>query len=112
MKPSIEKNETPKFYHSDAELELRQITKSRMQSRQMQRILEGFSEKYVCPNCGASMRKSFGIQSMYYCPECLSSIETGEMNLDTNKICPNCGQFLDDENECIRCGYSLGRDFE
>jgi hypothetical protein len=45
MKLSIEKDETTKFYQTDADLELRQITKSRMQSRQVQRILEGFTAK-------------------------------------------------------------------
>lgn len=112
MKPAMEKNDTTKFLQTIAELEQRQMIKSRMQSRQGQRILESLVEKYVCPNCGSVMKKSFGIQSTYYCPDCLSSIEEGEMNLDTDKICPNCGQFLDDENECTRCGYSMGRDFE
>jgi predicted RNA-binding Zn-ribbon protein involved in translation (DUF1610 family) len=112
MKPTMEKNQAMEFFQTNAELEQRQMTKSRMQSRQGQRILESLAEKYVCPNCGSVMRKSFGIQSTYYCPDCLSSIEEGEMNLDTDKICPSCSQFLNDENECIRCGYSMGRDFE
>jgi predicted RNA-binding Zn-ribbon protein involved in translation (DUF1610 family) len=111
MKPAIEKNETAKFFDGSTELDLRQMTKSKFQSRQGQRILESLAEKYVCPNCGAVMKKSFGIQSTYYCPDCLSSIEEGEMNLDTDKVCPSCGQLLDDENECTRCGYSMGRDF-
>jgi predicted RNA-binding Zn-ribbon protein involved in translation (DUF1610 family) len=106
------KNDTTKFFQKSTELEQRQLTKSRMQSRQGQRILENLAEKYVCPNCGSVMKKSFGIQSTYYCPDCLNSIEERDMNLDTDKICPSCGQFLNEENECTRCGYSMGRDFE
>jgi len=112
MKPAMEKNETEKFYQTNFELDQRQITKSKFQSRQGQRILESLAEKYICPNCGTVMKKSLGIQATYYCPDCLSSVEEGEMNLDTDKVCPNCGQFLDDDNECTRCGYSMGRDFE
>jgi len=112
MKPAMEKNDASRYLNTHLELEQRQMIKSKFQSRQGQRILESLVEKYICPNCGAVMKKSFGVQATYYCPDCLSSIEEGEMNLDTDKVCPNCGQFLDDDNECTRCGYSMGRDFE
>ena len=83
----------------------------------IQRNLDRFciynpEEKYICPNCGTPMQKSFPLNSIYFCPDCLSSIEETKLNLDTNSICPNCSQFLDNYNECRRCGYSMGTDFD
>ena len=70
-------------------------------------------EKWVCPNCGAKMKKSPDSQaSIYVCPKCGCSIEATEQSLDADRVCPSCNQLLDDANECSYCGYDLGSDFD
>lgn len=96
---------------------MREPSFKRGQSYHAQRTLNAYfasslEEKYLCPNCGTPMQKSFPLTTIYFCPDCLSSIEETKWNLDSNNICPNCSQFLNLENECMRCGYSLGRDFD
>jgi DNA-directed RNA polymerase subunit RPC12/RpoP len=112
MKETLEKIiETPVF-HLQRATRLQKIEPHRRQNKLDTYLLYNFEEKYLCPNCGAQMQKSYPLTSVYFCPECLSSVEETKINLDTNNICPNCGQFLDAQNECRRCGYSLGSDFD
>ena len=68
-------------------------------------------KKCVCPNCGADMQESkdFG-GNTYVCPECGCSIQADEHDYDAGGVCPNCNQLLEG-NECPRCGYDLGSDF-
>ena len=69
--------------------------------------------KWICPNCGAKMRRSPDTSDpIYVCPECGCSIEGTEQNLDSLRTCPNCNQILEDGNECPYCGYDLGSDFD
>ena len=69
-------------------------------------------EKCVCPNCGANMAPSTeGGEEVYICQECGCTIEGGNENFDTSGYCPSCNQPLEG-NECSRCGYALGSDFE
>jgi DNA-directed RNA polymerase subunit RPC12/RpoP len=68
-------------------------------------------KKYICPNCGAEMKKSIeSSDPIYICEECGCTIEGEEQNFDTMGCCPNCNQSLDG-NECPYCGYDLGSDF-
>ena len=74
--------------------------------------MEKEEKKCVCPNCGADMEKSPDVSfNLYVCPECGCTIEAKEQNFESPKTCPNCNQILDG-NECPRCGYDLGSDFD
>lgn len=112
MRESIEKIVENKINYLDRATTFQRIRPYRGQKKLDRYFIYAPEEKYICPNCGAAMQKSFPLTSVYFCPECLSSIEETKLNLDTNSICPNCGQLLDVENECRRCGYSLGTDFD
>ncbi len=71
-------------------------------------------EKWICPNCGEKMQKIKDMTvPMYVCPACGCSVEASNQNYAiAEKICPNCSSVLGDDNECPRCGYDLGSDFD
>ena len=72
-----------------------------------------FDHKCVCPYCGSLMENSpFEPSPIVICPKCFCSLERTEQNLDTTHICPNCNHLLNNDNECNRCGYSMGSDFD
>ena len=68
---------------------------------------------WSCPNCGATMKKLTSESlSSYICPECGCAVEEIEQNFSLGRDCPNCHQVVDTNNECPRCGYDLGSDFD
>jgi len=76
-------------------------------------MITELEEKWICPNCGEKMHlSSDSSPSTYVCLICGCSIEAENQDFSSEGICPNCNQFLDDENECPYCGYDLGTDFD
>ena len=68
---------------------------------------------WICPNCGAEMKKFTDISSpCYVCPKCGCSLEAKERNFYPGNGCPNCHRSFDNTLECPYCGYDFGSDFE
>ena len=69
--------------------------------------------KFVCPNCGGTMEPSKDdAVHTYVCKDCGCCIDRDEIyTIEDDRVCPNCNQPMNG-NECSRCGYDLGSDFE
>ena len=63
-------------------------------------------DMWICPNCGAKMKKLTDTSSLYHvCRRCGCSLEGGEQNFYSGGICPNCHSTLYSNIECPYCGY-------
>ncbi len=82
MRESIEKNMEQQIHylHRNRTASFQNMQSYRGQKKLDSYLLYNQEAKNLCPNCGAMMQKSFPLTSVYFCPECLCSVEETKMN--------------------------------